>query len=123
MGPAVQSDFPEIKAETRVFMDDMIIQSKPNNAIKEETAYDDASVFNIFTWPVLRGNKHHLFDAPFNMVLSESAAKKYFGRTDALGQTLLVNGKDRATVTGIMLYAQSFFSYLFFFLIALHVTL
>ncbi|WP_426670833.1 ABC transporter permease [Mucilaginibacter sp. McL0603] len=102
MAPAIQSEFPEIKAVARVFMDDMIIQSKPDNAIKEEIAYADASVFKIFTWPVLRGNKAHLFDAPFNVVLSESAAKKYFGTDDALGQTLLINGKDRATVTGIM---------------------
>jgi putative ABC transport system permease protein len=36
------------------------------------------------------------------VVLTESAAKKYFGTADPLGQTLLLNGKDKATVTGIM---------------------
>lgn len=102
MAPAMQSLFPEVTAAARVFMDDMIIQSKPGNATKEELAYVDASVFKIFSWPLLRGNADHLFDAPFNVVLSESAAKKYFGTADPLGQTLLANGKDRATVTGIM---------------------
>jgi putative ABC transport system permease protein len=102
MAPAMQTIFPEIKAAARVFMDDMIVQSNPNNAIKEEIAYADASVFKIFNWPLLRGNTSHLFDAPFNVVLSENAAKKYFGAADPVGQTLLINGKDKATITGIM---------------------
>jgi putative ABC transport system permease protein len=35
-------------------------------------------------------------------VLSESSAKKYFGDADPLGKMLLINGKDRAYVTGVM---------------------
>jgi putative ABC transport system permease protein len=102
MGPAMKSAFPEIKDMARVFMDDMILQSNPNNATKEEVAYADASVFKIFTWPLLRGNISHIFDAPCNVVLSATAAKKYFGNTDPLGQTLMINGKTKAAVTGIM---------------------
>jgi putative ABC transport system permease protein len=102
MAPAMQAVFPEIKASARVFMDDMIIQSNPGNARKEEVAYADSSVFKIFSWPLLRGNANHIFDAPCNVVLSETAAKRYFGLADALGQTLVINGKTKATVTGIM---------------------
>jgi putative ABC transport system permease protein len=101
MAAAVQA-FPEVKIVTRVFMDDMIIQSTPNNAAKEEIAYTDASAFSVFTWSLLRGDARHLFDVPFNVVLTETAAKKYFGNTDPMGQTLLVNGHERAAVTGIM---------------------
>ncbi|MEO6980497.1 MAG: ABC transporter permease, partial [Mucilaginibacter sp.] len=102
MAPAMQAAFPEIKIATRVFMDDMIIQSNPNNASKEEIAYADASVFDVFTWPLLRGDAKHLFEAPNNVVLTESTAKKYFGNADPVGQTMLINGQQRATVTGIM---------------------
>ncbi|MDB5116589.1 MAG: FtsX-like permease family protein [Mucilaginibacter sp.] len=102
VGPAMKATFPEIKDMARVFMDDMIIQSNPDNAVKEEVAYADSSVFKIFTWPLLRGNLSHMFDAPCNVVLSETAAKKYFGHNDPLGQTLMINGQTKATVTGIM---------------------
>src|ERR1017187_3390834 len=47
MGPAIEAAFPEVKIATRVFMDDMIIQSNPDNAAKEEIAYADASVFSV----------------------------------------------------------------------------
>jgi putative ABC transport system permease protein len=102
MGPAIKAAFPEVKDMARVFMDDMILQSNPNNAIKEEVAYADSSAFKIFSWPLLRGKINQLFNAPCNAVLSETAAKKYFGNEDPMGQTMMINGKTKATVTGIM---------------------
>src|SRR6202000_868564 len=73
-----------------------------DNATKEEVAYADSSVFKIFTWPLLRGNIGHIFKAPCNVVLSETAAKKYFGNSDPIGQTMMINGQTKAVVTGIM---------------------
>ncbi|HEY4325375.1 MAG TPA: ABC transporter permease [Mucilaginibacter sp.] len=102
MGPAMQSSFPEVKEMARVFMDDMILQSTPQNAFKEEVAYADSSVFKVFSWPLLRGSIGRIFNAPCNAVLSETAAKKYFGNTDPVGQTMMINGKTKATVTGVM---------------------
>ena len=102
MGPAIKAAYPGVKDMARVFMDDMILQSNPNNATKEEAAYADSSVFKIFTWPLLRGNIGHIFEAPCNVVLSETAAKKYFGNSDPIGQTMMINGKTKAVVTGIM---------------------
>ncbi|HVW96514.1 MAG TPA: ABC transporter permease [Mucilaginibacter sp.] len=102
MAPAIQAAFPEIKTAVRVLMDDMILQSNPHNATKEEIAYADSNVFSVFTWPLLRGDVKHLFEAPYNVVLTQSAAKKYFGDTDPIGKTLLINGQQRAAVTGIM---------------------
>lgn len=102
MAAAIQSTFPEVKIATRVFMDDMILQSTPDNAAKEEVAYVDSTVFKVFSWKLLRGDANHLFDAPCNVVLTETAAKHYFGNTDPLGKTMMINGKTRAAVTGIM---------------------
>src|ERR1700744_2079474 len=102
MGPAIKAAYPGIKDMARVFMDDMILQSNPNNATKEEVAYADSSVFKVFTWPLLRGNIGHIFVAPCNVVLSETAAKKYFGNSDPIGQTMMINGQTKAVVTGIM---------------------
>jgi putative ABC transport system permease protein len=102
MGPAIKAAYPQVKDIARVFMDDMILQSNPNNATKEEVAYADSSVFKIFTWPLLQGNIGHIFDAPCNVVLSETAAKKYFGNSDPIGQTMTINGQSKAVVTGIM---------------------
>src|SRR5690606_4573872 len=82
--------------------DYLIVQKDQHNFSEEAIAYADSSVFSVFTLPLLRGKASTVFNTPLTMVLSESAAKKYFGKEDPLGKTLLIDGKNPATVTGVM---------------------
>ena len=99
---AIQASFPEVKTATRTFLDYYIVQKDENNFGEETLAYADPSVFSVFSFPLIKGNPATVFNAPYTMVLSETAAKKYFGTIDCLGQTLTLDGKIPATVTGIM---------------------
>ena len=58
--------------------------------------------FLFLPFPFVSGNPNKALNVPFNIVLSESAAKKYFGEVDPIGKMLLINGKDRAYITGVM---------------------
>ncbi|MDP4284474.1 MAG: ABC transporter permease [Bacteroidota bacterium] len=102
MAEALQTSFPEVKTATRIFLDYYIVQKDENNFGEETLAYADSSIFSAFSFPLIKGNLATVFNAPFTMVLSETAAKKYFGTTDCLGKTLTLDGKIPATVTGIM---------------------
>jgi putative ABC transport system permease protein len=102
LAEALQSSFPEIKTATRIFIDYYIVQKDENNFGEETLAYADSSVFSVFSFPLIKGNPAKVFDAPYTMVLSETAAKKYFGTNDCLGKTLILDGKIIATVTGVM---------------------
>ncbi|MEO5909267.1 MAG: ABC transporter permease, partial [Pelobium sp.] len=102
MGPAMLTDFPEVKASVRIFLDDYIIQKGQENYGTVPLAYADSSLFSVFSFPLIAGNPKTVFNAPFDMVLSISAANKYFGTTDCLGKTLTLNGNQQATVTGVM---------------------
>ncbi len=102
MAEALQSSFPEIKTTARIFLDYYIVQKDENNFGEETLAYADSSVFSVFSFPLIKGNPATVFDAPYTMVLSEAAAKKYFGTTSCLGKTLTLDGKITATITGVM---------------------
>lgn len=102
MAPAIQSAFPEVQASTRIFLDYLIVQKNQDNFGEEPIAYADSSLFSVFTLPLIRGKASTVFNAPFNIVLSETAAKKYFGKDDPIGKTLIIDGKNTATVTGEM---------------------
>src|SRR5205085_1848461 len=52
--------------------------------------------------PLIHGNPKTALNAPLTIILSETAAHKYFGSGNPVGNTLLINGKDLATVTGVM---------------------
>ena len=102
MGPAVQAAFPEVQAATRIFLDHLIIQKDQEQYADEKIAYADSSLFSVFTFPLISGNPDNILKAPYSIVLSETSAKKYFGSKNPVGGILLVNGKERAQVTGVM---------------------
>lgn len=102
IGPAVKETFPEVNAATRIFLDYLIIQNDMGVQNEENVAYADSTLFSVFTFPLLQGSPRSVLNAPFEVVLSESCAAKYFGGDNPVGKTLLINGRDRAAVTGVM---------------------
>lgn len=65
----------------------------------------DSSYFAMIPYIWLAGNPATAFNAPENVVLTESRAKSYFGalQPEALiGRALVYNGKDQKTITGIV---------------------
>ena len=102
-GPNLQNDFPEIEAFTRISKENYLFRKGDIKFNEEKTVLADSSIFRVFDLKLLQGNPQTALKAPFSVVLTESAAQKYFGERDAMGQTLLVgdNG-DPAQVTGIM---------------------
>jgi putative ABC transport system permease protein len=102
LAPAVKEAFPEVKAATRIFLDYLIFQNDVGVQNEEKIAYADSTLFSVFTFHLINGNEREVLNAPFQVVLSESCAKKYFGNDNPIGKTLLINGKDRAYVTGVI---------------------
>lgn len=64
--------------------------------------YTTASVFDIFSFSLLRGNPASALREPNTMVLTERVAQKYFGTEDPLGKTLTLDDAQTLTVTGIL---------------------
>ena len=57
--------------------------------------------FNIFTFPLIKGDPNTALIEPNSAVLSEEMAHKYFGDGDPLNNTLMIN-EISFTVTGVM---------------------
>jgi putative ABC transport system permease protein len=59
-------------------------------ATKEDVAQVDSSFFQVFDLPMARGDGHRTLLDPTASLISESAARKYFGTTDPVGQTITI---------------------------------
>ena len=69
--------------------------------------FADNAVFDVFTFPLLRGDPKNALQDPLTVVLTPEMARKYFGDADPIGRVLTLQSgfmKDRAefTVTGIV---------------------
>ncbi len=107
IGPALKSDFPEIIEKAQFSGRSDILLEYNNRKFQEgECFYADASVFNVFSWPLLNGDAKTALEAPYSIVLTETTAKKYFGNENPVGKTIEGIGGRAAdgtyTVTGII---------------------
>lgn len=103
LGDVLPKEFEGVEAFTRIKQQmDLPIQSG-EAAFNERVFYTDSSFFKVFSYKFVEGDARTALSAPASIVMTESAAKKYFNDADPMGKTVLT-GKDKVpfTVTGIV---------------------
>jgi putative ABC transport system permease protein len=65
-----------------------------NMSFQASLIYADKEFFNIFTYPLILGDKETALTEPNTIVLTESMAKKLFTHTNPLGKLVLINGYE-----------------------------
>ncbi|HVX28827.1 MAG TPA: ABC transporter permease [Parafilimonas sp.] len=65
--------------------------SKGDKHFREGIQINDSTLFSMYGFPVLYGNIKTAFNDPFSVVITEELAKKYFGKTNVVGQTLTID--------------------------------
>jgi len=120
LAPALRRDFPEVQQTVRLGSGgggEHLIRPSPDAPYEQITvAYADPNFFDVFDFPLLAGSSETALAEPYSVVLTESAAQRYFGKLDVIGRALEVRLRDNVrdvTVTGIIedIPAQSHFSF------------
>ena len=65
-------------------------------------AFVDSTFFRVFSYGLKEGNPETVLNQPQNMVLTERAARKYFGAEDPMGKTMRVDDRWDFIVAGIL---------------------
>ncbi len=84
-------DFPEVEAAARMVGDAPILKHRQVEAEEPDFYWADPGLLGILRLPVVAGRLDGALDSPDAIVLTRALARKYFGRDDPVGQTLLVN--------------------------------
>jgi putative ABC transport system permease protein len=99
----IRKDFPEVEDAVRLGRYSFLVLKGEVKFQEKNSILADSSLFKIFDFPLISGNKNTALKEPMSIVLSRSAAKKYFGNTNPLGQQVLLTGLAiNATITGVM---------------------
>lgn len=64
--------------------------------------FADSTYFQIFNHDFIRGNPETALDEQFSLVITESAAAKYFGESDPMGKTIRIEDAINLKVTGVI---------------------
>lgn len=103
IGPAAAQEIPEVRASVRfrrAYNPKITVGDK--TFTEDNFFYADSNVFKVFTFPFLEGDELRALNTPSSIVISKSTAEKYFGASDAIGKTIVLNKKYNFTVTGII---------------------
>ncbi len=103
VSPHIMKDFPQIEATARFAGNSLLVRRGNIKFQEENSAFADSLFFKIFDFKLISGNPNTALNEPMSVIFSESAAKKYFGKENPMGQTLLLTGDALPVkVTGIM---------------------
>ncbi|HEV3222195.1 MAG TPA: ABC transporter permease [Puia sp.] len=101
VGPQLKRTFPSVNAFARTFKFPRVITYRDKIFNEKNFLYADSSFFNIFSFQLIKGNPNTALNAPHQLVMTETMAKKYFGNEDPVGKSLLISNSENYLVTGI----------------------
>src|SRR6186713_1215248 len=102
LGPTLKKDYPEVEEMVRfVSRERTLFKNGDNNFYETKIYYADSTIFNVFTHKFIAGNSVTALNEPFNIVISKTLAKKYFGNASAIGKTLRTV-YDTYKITGVI---------------------
>lgn len=101
--PYLVQNYPEVEAAARInWFSSTTVKVDEASYREHYFYYADASLLNIFTWPLHQGDAETALNAPRSIVLSQSLAIKYFGTEEAVGKHLILGDREEYQVTGVM---------------------
>ena len=104
MGTAMKAEIPGIANTARYSIwDNRLLFSFDNKSLYAAGRYTDPSLFNMFTFDFIQGNAKNPFPQLYSLVITESAAKKFFGEEkNVLGKTVRVDNSQDYVISGVI---------------------
>ena len=100
---AMKANIPGIAAITRIdwHNSERVVRYKDLKFREEHVCFADSNFFSFFGYPLLKGDPATVLGPTHSIVLSESAAKKYFGDADPIGKALDVTTESDSYHCGV----------------------
>jgi len=102
VGTALKSEYPEVENTCRYIPPFyQFLVASGENKFMEKTAISDFSLFDIFSFPFVYGDKGEE-STPNRIVLTETSAQRYFGNTNPVGKVIRMDNRFDMTVAGVI---------------------
>ena len=105
VAPAIQKEIPGIERVTRVFPgwgNNFLITYQDKHFNEQRLYRVDSSFFDVFSFPFIKGDAKSAFKEINSIIVTQSAAKKYFGNDDPMGKVLRIDNLGDMMVKGIL---------------------
>ncbi|MXY97746.1 MAG: FtsX-like permease family protein [Gemmatimonadetes bacterium] len=101
LASALKQQYPDVVRTVRILDRELEIRIGEDQYRKEEALFCDASFLDMFSFPMIEGDRSTALNDVNSVVISRFAAEKYYGGDSPLGRQLLAGGA-LLTVAGVM---------------------
>jgi len=107
LAQTIRENYPEVESISQISgpLGDVIMKYRDTAFKETEVFCAEPSFFDVFSFPLLKGNPETSLKEPNMMVMTQSLALKYFGDEDPMGKTIEMQAtgeKEFFQVTGVM---------------------
>jgi putative ABC transport system permease protein len=104
VAPVFVRTFPEVESAVRMTDRDVIVRYEDSFFKEPNFMFADSTFFDLFYYEMLEGNPKTALNGPRKVVLTKSAARKYFGEDESpVGKMLLLKTSEVPyEVTGVL---------------------
>ncbi len=103
LAPELKKDFPEVEEVVRFnSYGKQMLKNGDVHIYEDKIFFSDSTLFKVFTYNFIVGDPNTALVAPNSMVLTKSAAQKFFGKNNALGKSLQTDNGDNYKITGVI---------------------
>jgi putative ABC transport system permease protein len=100
LGPALVNEFADIDKAVRFGTNGFLI-SYENKLFFENVFFTDPEIFDVFKFPLIKGDPKAVLKEPHSIVISEEMEKKYFGEDDPIGKIINLDEFGDFKITGV----------------------
>ena len=100
VGPAIEANIPDVEAVARTIVSEYLV-AIGSDSFYESIHFADPAFLEIFDFEYLHGDRS-LLDKPDSLLITESAAIKYFGKADAVGEVVTLDNEFDFNVSAVI---------------------
>jgi putative ABC transport system permease protein len=104
VGPELKKDYPEIENVCRLYLryGGGVVRYEDVSMKVSNLFNADQSFFEIFSYPLLAGDRNTALKEPNTAVVEEETAKKFFGDTNPIGKRIKLGNNEEYEITGVL---------------------
>ena len=102
---ALVDEFPDVISAVRVIVDfqsNTLLSTNKKRFIENKICFADPSIFEIFSFKLIKGDFGSALNDPNSIILSERMEKKYFQNENPIGKIIRYNNAIDLIVTGVV---------------------
>ncbi|OYD47034.1 ABC transporter permease [Sphingobacterium cellulitidis] len=102
LGPSMKEEFPDIETYSRYSGENYFLTTYQDKKLKTKLSFVDPGFFNMFSFPIAKGEKTNLLNDLKSIVITAKKAKDLFGDEEPIGKIIKIDSVDQVKVQAVI---------------------